>query len=214
MDNNKISVDTFNKCAVAYQEKYMDFSYYVDSFDKLLSYIPVGNNTLFEIGCGPGNITRYLLSMRPELTIQGIDLAPNMVQLARQNNPSATFEVMDCRDLDTLSGAYDVVVSGFCTPYLSEVEVEKLISDVRRCIKDDGIFYLSTMEGSDSDSGFQTNSKGDRCYIYYHHFKFLSKTLSENGFEILEVMRKDFPAALGVAATDLFIYAKAIQQGD
>ena len=73
--------------------------------------------TILEIGCGPGNITKYLLSKRPDFNIFGIDIAPNMIELSKINNPKANFAVMDSRNISTIETKYDAMVCGFCLLY-------------------------------------------------------------------------------------------------
>ncbi|MGA9574860.1 MAG: class I SAM-dependent methyltransferase [Lysobacterales bacterium] len=210
MDNNEISVSTFNKLAEEYQQKYMDFDFYFDTYDRFCELVKNDNATIFEIACGPGNITKYLLNKRPGFKIEGIDLAPSMVELARANNPTATFRVMDSRAIATIDKTFDAVVCGFCTPYLCRDDVARLIGDVRGLLKKDGIFYLSTMEDEYEKSGLQTSDSGDRVFIYYHAMAYLEQQLANSGFRIVDFRRKAFPAGKGQPATDLFLIARAI----
>src|SRR5690606_1929583 len=98
MNPNQETFDTWNKVAEIYQDKFMDMDFYNESYDFFCDSIPKSNAKLLEIGCGPGNITRYLLSKRADFEIFGIDIAPNMIELAKQNNPTAKFEIMDTRE--------------------------------------------------------------------------------------------------------------------
>src|SRR5687767_9736318 len=119
MDRYEETRRIYDKVAGAYQEKFMELDLYDDTYDLFCELVPQPGAALFEIGCGPGNITRYLLNKRPDLRIEAIDLAPNMIALAQQNNPSASFSVMDCRDIDRIEKQFDGIVCGFCMPYLS-----------------------------------------------------------------------------------------------
>jgi len=209
MDKYEITVDTFNKLAEKYQEKYMDFELYFDTYDTFCDLISNDRAAIFEIACGPGNITKYLLDKRPGFKIEGIDLAPNMVELARANNPTACFHVLDSRDISSVNRKFDAVMCGFCTPYLSKEDVAKLITDIRALLKTDGILYLSTMEDDYEKSGFQSSSEGDRVFIHYHPLDFLKLNLDENRFRIIDIQRKAFPVENGTPTTDLFVFAQA-----
>jgi SAM-dependent methyltransferase len=203
-------VDTFNRLAEKYQQKYLDFDFYFDTYDTLCELVGDAHAAILDLACGPGNIARYLLKKRSGYRIDGIDLAPRMVELARANNPDASFEVMDCRDIASIGKKYDAVISGFCTPYLDRDEVAKLIEDVRRLLKSGGIFYLSTMEDAYEKSTLQTSDSGDRVYIYYHQLEFLEHCLLSSGFSVVETRRKAFPVESGPPVTDLFIFSRAI----
>ena len=103
MDRYKETFETWNKMASLYQVKFMDLDLYNDSYDIICKSITKKGASILEIGCGPGNITRYLLSQRPDYNILGIDIAPNMIALAQKNNPTAKFKVMDCRRIGELN---------------------------------------------------------------------------------------------------------------
>jgi len=180
---------------------------YNDTFDLFCDNIIKENADILEIGCGPGNITKYLLKKRPGFKILGIDLSSNMIDLARINNPKAVFQLMDCRDISMIGKKYDAIMCGFCLPYLSRKESVKLISDAAGLLKSTGILYLSTMEDDNSKSGFRRSGCGDQMYINYHQADYLTNALKENDFKIIDLERKDYTTGDGTKTTDLLIIA-------
>jgi 2-polyprenyl-3-methyl-5-hydroxy-6-metoxy-1,4-benzoquinol methylase len=200
----------YNKYAKQYQDKFMDMDLYLDTFDLFCDLIDKKNAEIFEIACGPGNITKYLLTKRPDFKILAIDIASKMIDLAKINNPSATFQLMDCRDIDKLDKKYDAIMCGFCLPYLSKEESEKLISDASGLLRSDGVLYLSTMEDDYNKSGLESPSFGgeDKMYIHYHQADYLMNALNNKGFKIIDLQRKDYPEENESFTTDLIIIAK------
>lgn len=187
MDNYKETFETWNKVASLYQDKFMDLVLYNDSYDFICSSIIKNNATILEIGCGPGNITKYILSQRPDFDIFGIDIAPNMIELAKRNNPKASFTIMDSRKINEIKTKYDGIVCGFCLPYLSQTDSEKLIFDVYNLLNEHGFLYISFVEGDPNKSGFQVGSSGDRSYFYYHKLDKLKSQLLDHSFEVLKI---------------------------
>lgn len=185
-DHYKETFETWNKVALLYQEKFMHLDIYNSTYDAFLSSLPK-SSTVLEIGCGPGNISRHLLSERPDLQLLGTDIAPNMLQLAAANNPTATFLQLDCREIHQLEQLFNGIIIGFCIPYINEEEVRKLITDCRNLLREDGVLYLSFVEGNPSQSGFQTGSSGDRVYFYYHLLTTIKEVLQAHHFEQPEV---------------------------
>lgn len=209
MDSYKITIDAFNKQAARYQERYMYFDLYNDTYDTFCSLVKKPEPRVFEIACGPGNITKYILDQRPDFKILATDMAPNMLELAKINNPSADFKLMDCRDIDTISDTYDAIMCGFVLPYLSKADVAKLLKDCCALLNAGGVIYLSTMEGNYADSGYQTSSDGKaQAYIYYHQQDYIEQQLLENNFKIEEFKRKEFPNPSGPHSTDIIFIAK------
>lgn len=192
MDRYKETFETWNQIAGLYEEKFMNLSLYNETYD-FFSDLLEDENKVFEIGCGPGNITKYLLSKKPNLKITGIDVAPKMIELARINNPSANFEVMDTRKLNELKEKFDAIMCGFCLPYLSESDCSKLIKDSNQILHKNGILYLSFVEGNASKSGFISGSTGNRTYFYYHSLEEIKNQLFKNHFEILKSFEVQYP---------------------
>ncbi len=189
MDRYQETFATWNKIAGLYEERFMDLDLYNETYDFICQSIIRQQAGILEIGCGPGNITQYLLNRRPDFQILAIDIAPNMIALAEKNNPSARFAVMDCRDIRTLDAPFDGIIGGFCLPYLSQAESEQLIADAAYLLSDGGFLYLSFVEGQPQQSGFKTGSSGDRTYFYYHDLEQMKSTLQENGFEALKTFK-------------------------
>jgi len=210
MEKYKETIDTYDKAAKDYQDKFMDMDLYNDTYDKFCELIDKESPDILEIGSGPGNITRYLLYKRPDFKILGIDLAPNMIDLARLNNPSASFELMDCRDIGKLDSRFDAIMCGFCMPYLSRGDCAIMTEDFARLLNHSGVVYISTMEDDYNKSGFEVTSFSgeNRVYIYYHQANYLMDCLRNNGFDIIDLQRKDYPEPDGTYLTDLILIAK------
>lgn len=208
MDRLEVTINTFDKYADQYQDKYMKYEPYIETYRYLPSLLKSIAKVL-DVACGPGNISKFLLEEKPQLKVHGIDLSPQMVKLAKLNNPTATFEILDSREISSLKKTYDAIVAGFCFPYLSREEVVQFIINAREIVKPGGIFYISTMEGEYENSGYQSNNNIDQIYIYYHQEKFFLEQLKLVGFEIINIDRKPFELDDGHKAVDLFIYARA-----
>lgn len=207
MNYNQISVTIFNKLAEGYQNKFMNVDLYKDSLDFFSEHLHKISPEILELACGPGNITRYLFQKRPDFKILGTDLAPNMIELARINNPGCDFEVRDGRDLSFLNKKVDGIICGFFLPYLSKEEAITLMEDISEKLNSGGLLYLSTMEGKYSKSGFKKGSTGDEIYMYYHEVGYLIKSLELSKLKVISIDRKNYEYQ-EEATTDLIIIAK------
>jgi cyclopropane fatty-acyl-phospholipid synthase-like methyltransferase len=196
MDTYKETFDTWNNIADLYQQKFMDLDLYNESYDFLCSKLMQRGAKVLDVGCGPGNISKYLLAKRPDFDITGIDVAPNMVLLAQKNNPSARYVVMDCRNIAQLPSKFDGIVGGFCLPYLSLQESQQFFSDAYALLQDDGLLYLSFVAGAPMKSGFKEGS-GGRVYFYYHRVEDIMDQLSGLKFLHLKTFVVQYPVAGG-----------------
>src|SRR5215472_6017240 len=158
MDHSALSAKVFHKLADRYREKYMYLTMYDDFYEEFCELLPRGCARVLDVACGPGNVARYLMAQRPELDLLGIDLAPRMVELAREAVPSARFAVHDCRHLADLQSSFDGIICAFGLPYLSTGEATAFIKAAGQALGLGGVLYLSTMLGKPEDSGFQRAS--------------------------------------------------------
>ena len=193
MDRYQETFKTWNKLATLYQDKFMNIDLYNDTYDKFLRLVKKQQGlTVFEIGCGPGNICKYLLTKNSELKISGIDVSSNMIELAQRNNPSAQFLEMDIREISSLKNEYNGIICGFCMPYLSQSDCINLIANCKNLLKNSGTLYLSFVEGDYSKSGYQVGSSGDKMYFYYHPLDLLQETLKAHCFKTEHLIHKHY----------------------
>lgn len=99
---------------------------------------------------------------------------------------------MDNRHLDNIKTKYDGIICGFCSPYLSQNDCVKVISNCYKLLKENGLIYLSFVEGDPSISDFQITSTGDRCYFYYFNLDELKKKLIESNVDNLKIFKVQY----------------------
>ena len=183
---------TWNSVAKLYEDKFMNLDLYNATYDLLCELITRVNPEILEIGCGPGNITKYLISKRPDFKILGLDIAPKMIELAKKNNPSANFGVMDIRRIETIEQKFDAIICGFALPYLSEDDRRKLFENCGILLNTEGILYLSFVEGKYEKSEYKTGSDGRKMFFYYHELNKIKLELIENEFQILHTEKVEY----------------------
>ena len=99
---------------------------------------------------------------------------------------------MDTRNIREFKTKFDGIICGFCIPYLSHNESVNLISDSYNLLNDNGLIYISFVEGNPNNSGYQVGSSGDRTYFYYHNLEKIKKHLFKSEFEELKVVKVEY----------------------
>ena len=180
-------IATFDTHARTYQDLFMSLGPYEGSLRILSNLISVKSCKLLEIGCGPGNITKYLWEQNNDFSIVAIDISEEMVKYAKSNVPTADVFRLDCRDVKRINLIFDAVVCGFCLPYLDKTESNKLIQDIASMLHPGGWLYMSTIMGSYSNSRPYSDSSGtcDPVMTYFHEKDELVDTLKEYGFHLI-----------------------------
>ncbi len=99
--------------AAAYDRLEFPGTYYLAFRDipELIREHVKGKHAL-DFGCGTGRSTRFLKNLG--LTAVGVDIAPEMLELARARDPEGDYRLVDADGLKTLEhSAFDVVLSAF-----------------------------------------------------------------------------------------------------
>ncbi|UPT70399.1 MAG: class I SAM-dependent methyltransferase [Flavobacterium sp. JAD_PAG50586_2] len=209
MNQNENTIQTWDKLAQKYHDKFMDVVIYNDSYDLFCNAVSKEEASILEIGCGPGNITKYLLDRHPNYQIIATDVAPSMIELGKVNNPSAKFTVLDARSINKIDKKFDAIMCGFCMPYLSKEESIQMIKDSWALLNNGGIFYFSTIENDYDKSESQTSSDGQyTMHVYYHEVGYLEQALTEYGFETLHLLHIRYPKPKDVFDTHLIFIAR------
>lgn len=92
--------------------------YYHDELARFVCFLVSDGSRVLEIGCGAGDL---LAATRPREGV-GVDLSPEMLDVARRRHPELELEVGDAEDL-TVEGSFDYVILADLIGYLEDVQV-------------------------------------------------------------------------------------------
>ena len=95
-----------------------------------------GGGAVADIGCGPGNVTRYVRDLGVDAF--GIDLSPAMVALARRDHPDIRFEVGTMTELDLADGSLTGVLAFWSVIHVPDHSVPGVFAEFRRVMRPAG----------------------------------------------------------------------------
>lgn len=209
MKRNTETLQNWNQLAQAYQDKFMEMDLYNATYDQFCDAITKDDAHILELGCGPGNITKYILEQKPNFEILATDTAPSMIELGKINVPKAQFQLLDVRDMLALNQPFAAILGGFVVPYLNPIETEQFIADSFQMLNQNGILYFSCIEKETSYSETQTSSDGKvTMEVNYHDASNLLASLEKNNFQLLSLFRIDYPKPSGISDVHLVIIAQ------
>ena len=147
MNLEKETFQTWDKLADIYWSKFSELRIYDHTYLAFLHNLPE-QASILDLGCGPGIISHFLYNHNQKLQITGVDVSPNMIQKARQMIPSFSGHVLKIQEISTLSQSFDGILCGFGFPYLNREEVKSCMVHCHEKLSENGLFYVSYVEGS------------------------------------------------------------------
>ncbi|UTW68268.1 class I SAM-dependent methyltransferase [bacterium SCSIO 12643] len=199
---------TWDHIAQLYEDKFMYLDLYDDTYQTFCDSLAIENASVLELGCGPGNITKHLLRLKPDLQILATDVSEQMIIRASKNNPGINARILDCRNLESIHQKFDGIMCGFTIPYLSKSDCKHLIYNCHQLLRENGILYLSFVPGDYTKSGFISGSTGERTYFYYHDTNILKQTLESNYMTVSHQIEKIYPKSDGTLETHVILIAQ------
>jgi len=209
-DLSLIAVDAFNEHADSFEAKFMEFSNYDSAIESFCAQIPGSTPRLLEIGCGPGNVTKRIKNHIPGASITGLDLADTMLSLAKNNVPDVTFIKMDARDINSLTNTFDAIVASFVTPFFSYDECSTFFQHCSDRLETEGFLYVSTMEGTMKERGFETTSFSGTTEIpfTYYTLPFLVTELERSGLSVIYSKKQPYIQNGKYILTDIILFCQ------
>ncbi len=197
----------FGSVAQRYTDKYFDLTDYQPQLDRFLSGLNAQQNAVLDLACGPGNVSAYLLQQAPHLHVLGLDLAPEMIEIARQKVPGAVFEVGDCRELSGLGQSFDAAVFAFGLSYLSDADAARCLQSLHAQLRPGAWLFLSTLTGEPTQSG-AAELNGHRLHTFYRPAAAVLTQLRSAGFTPSFHELVASPANASVSTQDLIVIAR------
>lgn len=112
----------------------------VDADPRSKSQMPL---TILDIGCGQGELYKYLIKNGVQCVFTGIDFAPSATKKNRLRYPGAQWITADISALDVgVNKYYDVVVACEVLEHMEEPKV--LADEMKRLVKENGTLIVTT----------------------------------------------------------------------
>ena len=154
--------------------------------------IPDATGKVLEIGIGPGSNLKHYDNTKVT-SILGIDPSKELNQIARKraekNNLNIEFLIESASNLSAESKSIDTVVSTYAL--CSIPEPEKTLQEIKRVLKDDGIFIFSEHGLSPDKSVSFVQNITDSFYPKIaggcHTNRHIENLIYDNGFEFIEL---------------------------
>ncbi|MGI8553148.1 MAG: class I SAM-dependent DNA methyltransferase [Dehalococcoidia bacterium] len=141
-----------------------------------------GNGPVADIGCGPGQIARYLHER--SLPVLGIDLSPAMVALAQWLTPQVTFRQGTMLDLDVAAASWGGITAFYSIIHPAPEEVPAALREFHRVLRPDGLLLLAFHVGDDHVHLDEWWDQSVDLDFHFYQRQTIEEHLEAAGFEL------------------------------
>jgi ubiquinone/menaquinone biosynthesis C-methylase UbiE len=192
MNRQSKLADSYDRVAEEYAEEFfkeLDRKPFDREILGRFAEIVGGGAAACDIGCGPGQIARFLKDRG--LTIRGIDLSEEMVKCARRVNPDIPFETGDMLQLALADESLAAIASFYAIIHLSRDEVTRGLMEMYRVLQPDGKLLISFHEGEGELYRDRWYDKRVSVDVTLFQIDEMSRYLEAAGFEIESIVRRE-----------------------
>ena len=100
---------------------------------------------VLDAGCGAGRISRYLADRGCD--VQGIDLSPGMIAMARRDHPDLPFQVGELTDLPFPDDTFAGVLLWYSTIHTAPDALPQIYREVARVLRPGGHVLVGSQSG-------------------------------------------------------------------
>lgn len=132
---------------------------------------------IIDAGCGPGQWTDFLRSQGSD--VEGVDLVPRFVDIARSRFPAVPYRVAELEDLGVPDRSVAGILSWFSIIHTHPDNVPRILGEFARCLRDGGSLLLGMVEGAQVEPFSHTVTTA-----YFWSIEEMSHRLAESGFQV------------------------------
>ena len=157
----------------------------LDQFAESLS----GTGVVCELGCGPGQVGRYLKDRGVEMW--GVDLSPEMVRVAARLNPDIPFSQGDMLALSFPDDSLAAIVLFYSIIHIQRDAVPQALQEMSRVLVPNGRLFLA-FHGGEGEL-HRDEWYGEKVSIDFRLFKGaeMAGYLEAAGFHDIKIIERD-----------------------
>jgi SAM-dependent methyltransferase len=206
ISNTQISYD---QVAAEYAEKFKDEMddkpFDRDCLDRLAR--EVGDlGPICDLGCGPGQIARYLHSR--SVSTLGVDLSPRMVAEAQRLNPDIPFHQGDMLSLPDPDHSWGGIAAFYCIIHIPRGKIVDALREMKRVLKPGGILLVTFHLGDEIKHLDEWWEKPVNLDFTFFQPSEMENWLREAGFALEETLVREPNPEVEVATKRAYVFAR------
>src|SRR5689334_23548845 len=159
-----------------------------------------------DMGCGPGQIARYL--HRQGVPTLGVDLSLNMVAEAQRLNPEIHFHQGNMLSLPDKDNSWGGIASFYSVIHIPREQIVDALRELKRVLKPGGVLLVTFHIGTEIEHLDEFFEKPVNLDFLYFQPSEMEVWLREAGFELLETIVREPNPAVEYPSQRAYLFAK------
>ncbi len=158
------TVDTYNKSARALAEKFNAIGPRVEDINYVFSHSGKTNPFVVEIGCGNGRDAQEIIKRTNNYL--GLDISPELLAIAKENLPEATFTVADVEEF-IFPKDIDIVFAFASLIHVPKESFLNIMEQLFESVTKHGLVFVSLKYSDVYEQVTKEDEFGTRTYWHY-----------------------------------------------
>ena len=160
-----------------------------------------------DMGCGPGQIARYLDAHGVETC--GVDLSPAMVERARSLHPEISFQQGDMLSLtEVADNSFGGIAAFYSIIHVPRPSLIQALRELSRVLRPDGVLLLAFHIGQEIIHRDEWWGKEVSLDFIFFETEEMKDYLKLSGFKLEEVIERDPYAEVEYQSRRAYIFAR------
>lgn len=200
---------SYDRVAVEYGERFKDEMddkpFDRDCLDRLAR--EVGDlGPICDLGCGPGQIARYL--HRQGVETLGVDLSANMIAEAQRLNPEIRFHEGNMLSLPDPDNSWGGIAAFYCIIHIPREQIVEALLEMKRVLWPGGILLVTFHIGTEVKHLDEWWEKPVNLDFAFYLPAEMEVWLNEAGYELEETLIREPNPQVEVATQRAYLFAK------
>jgi len=161
MATDPLTIDAYNKNAEKYDKLVKDpedslYRTYYETPAMRAEFPPLKGLKVISIACGSDEDAIWFIDNRVSKLV-GIDISEKLIEIAKKNNPTGEYHVMDMENLKFEDDSFDFAYSSLAIEYSNDWL--KVLKEVYRILKPGSLFVFSCNHPIETASQYFKNDK-------------------------------------------------------
>lgn len=164
--------ETYDLIAEDWHEDHQRDNWWVEGTSEFMSRLPDGAHVL-DVGCGGGFKSRFLLENG--FVVSGIDFSSSMIDICKREVSEGSFQVLDMREVDSLSATFDGVFLQASLLHIPREEASVVVKKCDSVLRNGGYLYIAVKAKRDNGVEEHVKQESDYGYEYERFFSYFSQ---------------------------------------